>query len=182
MFKTLGMARKDARTYREWFGFVGQTLTREGPRSIDDMAQTFCRGEGALDGSAATQADLPAVVGALVQSLHVFESNKLITGRNETRYTEGLRFPIHERVAVLTPKGAKAVTWPVWRVELMFLASLAGHLAQKVWKPFAGAVAVATTVVGVLKLFLLWRSEQAALAGVLAGVAVLFGHYWQGRT
>ena len=183
MFKTISMIQQDSRIYHQWFAFVGRALVSQGiPRSVEDLATTFCESGQMLEGRVATPDDRSEVVKGLTQSLPAFEAAKLVTGQMEDRYTQHSRFYVPERVAELTPKGVRVLKLPAWRIELLFQRLLVGLLVRQAWKPFAGAVAVAGTVVGVLKLFLFWRSEQAAIAGALAGIAVLLGHYWQGRT
>jgi hypothetical protein len=170
--------RRDSRTYCEWFEFVGHTLVDNGkPLGVRDMATIFCDDGALLDGRPATATDHEAVAAALTQSLQIFDGCKLISGAIEARYTTNLRLSVPERVAQLTAKGIKVLRLPSGRIEFLFQRMLVGQIELRAWRPFAGAVAVAGTVVGVLILVLLWRSEQAALAGV----AVLVGRFWQSR-
>ncbi|WP_421736249.1 hypothetical protein [Caulobacter sp.] len=182
MLKTFTAIRDEAHAHREWFEVVGQSLvTQAVPQSVFALASTFCASGAELDGRPVTQSDCNVVVAALVQSLKVFEDCKLISGTEEVRFTERLRLPVSERAAQLTSRGRAILALPHWQIEFLFQRHLIAKLIRGAWKPFAGAVAVASTVAGVLKLILLWRSEQAAVTGALVGAAMLIGHLWQHR-
>src|SRR5690606_15656216 len=98
----------DTRVLRAWFEFVAAELMSSGDElSPNALAQRFCGGGLPLDGRIAAPADGPAVEKTLVSALTVFERCGLVCGRESTRYTASLRLPVDERVASLTPKGAR---------------------------------------------------------------------------
>ncbi|HXA40964.1 MAG TPA: hypothetical protein VNW53_18330 [Phenylobacterium sp.] len=181
MFKTLSTIRSDARAYREWFEFVGRTLASGPARSTRDLATMFCTSGEPLDGKPTTAEDFPAVVGALTPSLVAFQGCKLISGEMEARFTKSLRVPVPERVAHLTARGTRVLDWPGWRVEFLFQRYQVAQALRRLWKPFAGAVGVAGVFATLLKLVLMWNTEQAAIAGALAGVAALASHLLSAR-
>jgi hypothetical protein len=182
MFGNVAAIPADSRVYREWFEFVGRTLAEaSSPLSVRDLATTFCERGLPLDGTATTLSDVERLAGALVPQLAAFEACSLVTGQTEARFTQSLRLSVPEKVAKLTDKGTRYLSAPHWQTEFLFQRLMVWQLLRRAWKPFAGVVAVASTVAGVLKLFLFWRSEQAAIAGLVAGGATVIGVILSGR-